>query len=524
MSFTYGEGGQKGTTILISGATRSTDYDDLSRETSTTIGDDFTREITYVGVDGNKTTTLPETVTYSKGSVSLFSESYQYDDIGNIEFVTNNGVTTTYFYDTLNQLTRASSTDGTVTKYFYNDGGNINYKVNADGSKTHYVYDTEWKDLLVGFGGQSITYDNIGNPINYLGNTMSWTGRTLDSIVKADGTSISYTYDLDGIRTKKVVNGVTTEYFVNGSTILAQKTGNDIIWYIYDVDGEILGFTYNDVSYYYIKNLQGDVVRVIDANGKVVASYTYDPWGKITSSTGAMAEINPIRYRGYYYDVETGLYYLNSRYYDPDTCRFINADAYVSTGQGLLGFNMFAYCGNNPVNYSDSSGELAVLAALLFVGFVAVVGAATSAMVAASTGSDVVEAAIEGFLVGTVVGVATIFVPELVCAVLPATMDALYATAISAAATFTVAGVASASVDVATQYVSHELGENSDEKFEVDWWKATKVGLIAGVSSVLPTVVDPGESIVNAIGAGTVSMWETILISVTDIIITVLWD
>ena len=357
MSFTYKEANLKDNAVLISGDTRSVEYDDLSRETSTTIGTDFTREIAYLNVSGNKTTTLPASVSYSKGSVPIFNESYTYDNIGNIKTVASNGVTVTYSYDGLNQLTRASGSDGTVTKYFYNDGGNINYKVNADGSKTHYVYDAEWKDLLVGFGGQAITYDEIGNPINYLGNTMSWTGRQLDSITKADGTQISYTYDIDGIRTKKTVNGVTTEYFVNGSTILAQKTGNDIIWYIYDSDGQILGFTYNDTPYYYVKNLQGDVIKVIDTNGNVVASYTYDPWGKITSSTGTMAEINPIRYRGYYCDNETGLYYLNSRYYDPDTCRFINADGYVSTGQGILGFNMFAYCGNNPVVYMDLSGN-----------------------------------------------------------------------------------------------------------------------------------------------------------------------
>ena len=392
MSFTYKEANLKDNAVLISGDTRSVEYDDLSRETSTTIGTDFTREIAYLNVSGNKTTTLPASVSYSKGSVPIFNESYTYDNIGNIKTVTNNGVTVTYSYDGLNQLTRASGSDGTVTKYFYNDGGNINYKVNADGSKTHYVYDAEWKDLLVSFGGQSITYDEIGNPISYLGNTMSWTGRTLDSIVKADGTQISYTYDLDGIRTKKVVNGTTTEYFVNGTTILAQKTGENIIWFIYDSDDEILGFTYNDTPYYYVKNLQGDVLKVIDANGNVVASYTYDPWGKIISSTGTMADINPIRYRGYYYDSETGLYYLNSRYYDPDTCRFINADGQLNLQEGMTGYNLFQYCGNNPVNRVDPTGEAwwhwvlgAAVVVACAVAVVATAGGAAAAVAAVAT-------------------------------------------------------------------------------------------------------------------------------------------
>ena len=96
---------------------------------------------------------------------------------------------------------------------------------------------------------------------------------------------------------------------------------------------------------------------LVDSNGNQVAEYTYDPYGKVLSSSGAMAEINPLRYRGYYQDEETGFYYLQSRYYDPAICRFINADSYASTGQSYLGDNTFAYCGNNPVNRTDADGE-----------------------------------------------------------------------------------------------------------------------------------------------------------------------
>ena len=129
----------------------------------------------------------------------------------------------------------------------------------------------------------------------------------------------------------------------------------------YDNIGYPYALIYNNGSstatYYYITNLQGDVMYLVDSNGNQVAAYTYDPYGKILSATGAMAEINPLRYRGYYYDSETGFYYLQSRYYDPNTCRFINADSYASTGQGLMGYNMFAYCGNNPVNRDDQTGH-----------------------------------------------------------------------------------------------------------------------------------------------------------------------
>ena len=113
-------------------------------------------------------------------------------------------------------------------------------------------------------------------------------------------------------------------------------------------------------TYYYITNLQGDVVELVDASGNTVASYTYSPYGKVLTSEGTLADKNPLRYRGYYYDAESGLYYLQSRYYDPNTGRFINADSYASTGQGILGFNTYAYCKNNPIKHTDHLGRACV--------------------------------------------------------------------------------------------------------------------------------------------------------------------
>ena len=131
------------------------------------------------------------------------------------------------------------------------------------------------------------------------------------------------------------------------------------------VNGNTLYFandtvTYNGTTYYYVKNLQGDIVAILDSSGTAVVEYTYNAWGVLLSTTGSMASTlgvhNPLRYRGYIYDPETALYYLQSRYYDPDVGRFINADAFASTGQGILGNNMFAYCRNNPVSRIDPSG------------------------------------------------------------------------------------------------------------------------------------------------------------------------
>ena len=140
------------------------------------------------------------------------------------------------------------------------------------------------------------------------------------------------------------------------------------MYFIYDNSGLPIGFevsnstTYLSGVYTYQKNLQGDVIGVVDSNGNQVASYSYDAWGNVTSQSGTIADINPIRYKGYYYyDSDTGMYYLQSRYYDPALRRFINADD-PSLIQGLaktsvIGSNLFSYCGNNGVNRVDYNGN-----------------------------------------------------------------------------------------------------------------------------------------------------------------------
>ena len=118
----------------------------------------------------------------------------------------------------------------------------------------------------------------------------------------------------------------------------------------------------NHRVYVYVKNLQGDIVAIANTAGTIVATYTYDAWGKIRASTDTdpleIGHVNPLRYRGYYYDTETGFYYLNSRYYNPTWGRFINADGYITTGQGLQSYNMFSYCLDNAVIYYDPTGKI----------------------------------------------------------------------------------------------------------------------------------------------------------------------
>ncbi|WP_147584666.1 RHS repeat-associated core domain-containing protein [Faecalispora jeddahensis] len=380
-AFSYGADSRKSLTTLLSGGKMTFSYDTLNRNTVTDLnpnpGDPTLRtKAEFLNVSGNRTTTL--TGTYSNfrrvGSTNTVLSQYQYtyDDNGNISTVADaqNNVTT-YAYDGLNQLVRADDQKaGTSTTYSYDAGGNITtvstyaYTTGELGSPTNtisYAYDNaNWKDLLTSYNGQSITYDQIGNPLAYRdGMSFTWEGRQLRTAA-VNGKGISYTYNNDGIRTGKTVDGVTTEYLVDGSNVLAQKTRNDVLWFLYDSDGTRVGFTYNDTAYYYTKNAQGDVTGIVDTSANTVVEYSYDAWGKLLTTTGNMADtigkLNPFLYRGYYYDAETGLYHLNSRYYDTQTGRFINADGFISTGQGILGNNMFAYCGNNPVIRVDTSG------------------------------------------------------------------------------------------------------------------------------------------------------------------------
>lgn len=215
------------------------------------------------------------------------------------------------------------------------------------------------------------TYDQIGNITGITSNinhSFDWEGRRLIEH-SIGGTTYTYTYNDQGIRTSRSDGTQTTTYFLDGSLVLFEKTGNDVIYYTYDADGSILSLNYLGDEYFYIKNLQGDIIEIVDASGTSVAKYRYDAWGNIIyqwDSGLGIANANPYRYRSYRFDSGTGLYYLNARYYDPSIGRFISADSinYLdpSSGQGL---NLYAYCGNNPVMYIDRDGNFPILLTLI---------------------------------------------------------------------------------------------------------------------------------------------------------------
>ena len=230
---------------------------------------------------------------------------------------------------------------------------------------------------MTSYNGQSITYDEIGNPLTYRdGMTMTWTGRQLTTLTQ-NGKQNTYKYDVDGLRLEKTAGGVTTQYqYVNGQLLGEKRSNGVILRYTYDALGALSGIQYKNAAgvttnYIVRCTLSGDVDQIFSTSGKLVARYIYDTWGNTLSVTDAsgkaitdplhIANINPIRYRGYYYDAETGLYYLQSRYYDTVTKRYINPDGYVFTGQDMQSGNMFAYCGNQPVNRLDTSGNMYVV-------------------------------------------------------------------------------------------------------------------------------------------------------------------
>ena len=223
-----------------------------------------------------------------------------------------------------------------------------------------------------------ISYDGALNPLSYVINgsecTLTWTqGRRLASISGEEGTDYTYTYNDEGIRTGKTVNGVEHIYHLSGTQILSEEwTENGVqhlIVYSYDASGYPISMTYRKSAdaaataevYFLATNLQGDVTYIYDIDGNRVVTYNYDAWGNILSITGTKAttigRYNPFRYRSYYYDNETGFYYLNSRYYDPSSGRFLDADVYIDGNGDIIGFNLFAYCGNNPVMGYDPSGR-----------------------------------------------------------------------------------------------------------------------------------------------------------------------
>ena len=402
-------------TVKVNGKTITDSYNATGTRSSRVYGfaTPYTVSFGYLaGANGSKTTMLQS---YRNGSDAAYT--YTYDNNGNVTAISQGAKSAAYTYDALNQLTRVNDgfTNKTTT-YTYDNAGNIlerkeyAYTTGTLGTPTAtfaYEYDSEWKDKLVSYNGETISYDEIGNPVSYRGYTMAWQGKRLESL-SGDGLTASYTYDEQGIRSGKTINGVTTSFSYNGSLLMAQVAPGKSLLFSYDANGQAVSVNYNGTEYYYLRNGQNDIVGLMDESGVRVVEYIYDAWGKLISTTGTLATTlgadNPFRYRGYYYDTETGLYYLTTRYYDPEVCRFISADVYMSTGQGVLGGNMWAYCLNNPLIYEDSQGKIGILGTLL-IG--TAIGAAFGFIGNCITNLIAGDNILDGWALATISGAAT---------------------------------------------------------------------------------------------------------------------
>ena len=405
-------------------------YDSLRR---------LSQKVLQIGDD----TFLTNSITYNPGTMQIknygistsgfnTTYSYIYDASGNILSVSDGTNTTRYVYDSQNQLIRENNpAAGKTWTWEYDSVGTIRnrkeyaYTTAEDlgaatpNSTAQYIYyDSQWKDLLTGYNGHDYHYDELGNLTDDGTWMYEWEhGRQLASM-NSGPTTWSYEYDADGMRTSRT-NGTTTyNYIYNGSNLSQMTVGGNTLYFAYDASGIPMSVNYNDTDYYYVTNLQGDVTAILNASGTAVVQYTYDAWGNILTTGGTMASTlgvhNPLRYRGYVYDPETGFYYLQSRYYDPEIGRFINADDIACLGADgtPLSYNLFAYCVNNPVNRTDVNGNWSGWAtAGVIVGTVLCVAAITiltcgvgTATLAGAVAVGAAKGALIGAAAGTVAG------------------------------------------------------------------------------------------------------------------------
>lgn len=351
------------------------------------------------------------------------SIAYSYNNNGNLDSITSSSshfnINNSYSYNDFNELSSETSNGFGTINYQYDSKGNISVISKLD-SSTVYAFSYDNNNRLTSFTKtvglntpETFSFNgySFGRPTTYKNKTLVW---DKNELTQFDG--VTFTYDGYGRRTAKSSTNRSAEYKYIGDTLLEEtvteiknnETYVDTLRYIYDINKNIIGFGLNDNVYLYVKDALNNVIAIYNQASVEMCRYQYDAYGNciITASiTGGdiLGELNPIRYRSYYFDVETGLYYLKSRYYDPEICRFISMDDISFLDPQLLnGLNLYAYCLNNPIMYMDENGHLALGWTLLILGGIGLV-----ANIAGQALSDLAygdEFKIENYIIAAVAG------------------------------------------------------------------------------------------------------------------------
>ena len=506
-NFEYGKDNLASKYTYPSGKTTTYTYDGLMRRIKALTNTSVNIDHQYAYLASARGNTVKSTK-IGWEHIGNYIYGYTYDANGNITKITRRDKTVAnstyepqqqFAYDELNQLIRADDLAKNRTEvYTYDNGGNILSTtvypltwgslsgVTATDTTTYTYGDSNWKDKLTAYGDTPITYDAIGNPLTYRGYTLTWqNGRQLASM-KYGAINIGFTYDVDGLRTSKTIPNVGLEhkyYYVGNRLQYETLGGSSALWYFYDADGNPSGIRYKNGDsindYYFVCNWRGDVIQIYNASGTLVGSYTYDAWGRVTENatsadTENITETNPIRYRGYYYDTETRLYYVNSRYYDPAVKRFLNSDdellSAIST-QTLTDKNYFAYCDNNPVGRIDTNGTewLAIIGISVASGLISSIDDVVALVTTYKNGGDTNRAWLNlgvSFVTSTVSSFVSMVAPAAspyVDAGLSLGSNALYAYLDYKAGVSTEEIAANFAFDVAADLSSMAIGKYMDE-------------------------------------------------------------
>ena len=312
--------------------------------------------------DFEYTGTLIDTLTINEkdGIHDFFKISY--DLRGNVETVRTKNGDINYKYNKLSQLEEETLIDGTKIKYDYDVKGNRISKVtvSVDGNITTKKYGYNQSNQLIDDNGQGYQYDKNGNLIfdgkrNYIYDALN----QLIEIKESNKTVFKASYNHEGKRVRtEDENGITNYFYENGNVIYETNESNVITKsYTWDSLGRPITITIGEKTYFYHHNQHNDVVAISNESGEVITQYSYDAWGNLLTETGSLTDENPYTYAGYRFDSQTNLYYLNARYYNPETANFISRDTYSGELNNNLSLNQYSYTTNNPTNVIDPNGH-----------------------------------------------------------------------------------------------------------------------------------------------------------------------